>query len=60
VRLIGVGGLIAVLGAGLAMGTSKWQATPGYHYYYGASAWSMARADAPPASAGSAAVLVVD
>lgn len=59
-RLIGVGGLIVVLGAGLAVGTGKWQATPGYHYYYGASAWGMTRADVPLASAGSAALLVVD
>jgi membrane associated rhomboid family serine protease len=60
VRLIGVGGLIAVLGAGLAMGTSRWQATPGYHYYYGAAGAGMVRSDGSSAPAGPGLLLVIE
>jgi membrane associated rhomboid family serine protease len=36
-RLIGVAALVAVLAAGVVAGTSRWQADPIYHYYYGAA-----------------------
>ncbi|HEX7490347.1 MAG TPA: rhomboid family intramembrane serine protease [Candidatus Limnocylindrales bacterium] len=35
VRLLGSAALVAVLGAGLVVGTSKWQASPYYPYIYG-------------------------
>jgi hypothetical protein len=35
-RLVGVGALVAVLAAGVVVGTSRWQNDPFYHRLYGA------------------------
>jgi hypothetical protein len=34
-RLVGVGALVAVLAAGVVVGTSRWQNDPFYHRLYG-------------------------
>jgi membrane associated rhomboid family serine protease len=51
-RFAGVALLLAIIGAGIVAGTSRWQADPQYRYYYGSAA-------GPPAIAAEAAAAPV-
>ncbi len=46
VRVLGVGALLAVLGAGFVMGTSRWQASPYYQGRYGVAGPALDRSEA--------------
>ena len=43
VRVLGVAALLVVLGAGFAVGTTRWQADPFYHARYGSSGTALDR-----------------
>ena len=54
--LKGAAAIVAVLGAGVAIGTSRWQGDPLYHYFYGAAGTTVDRSEtvtapAPPSVA---------
>jgi membrane associated rhomboid family serine protease len=59
-RLVGVLALVAVLGAGVVVGTSKWQADPYYRYFYGASGGTTERAVAAITPAPPSVTLTVE
>jgi hypothetical protein len=40
-----VGVLLAVLGAGVAIGTSRWQGDPVYQHFYGAAGTAVDRSE---------------
>jgi hypothetical protein len=46
IRVLGVGALIAVLGVGVAIGTSRWQGDPVYRHFYGAAGTAVDRSEA--------------
>jgi membrane associated rhomboid family serine protease len=58
-RVFGVGALVAVLGAGIVVGTSRWQADPIYHYFYGAAGSGVDRSEAVTGSAQTSVTLAV-
>jgi membrane associated rhomboid family serine protease len=58
-RVFGVGALVAVLGAGIVVGTSRWQADPIYHYFYGAAGSGIDRSEAVTGSAQTGVTLAV-
>jgi membrane associated rhomboid family serine protease len=58
-RVFGVGALVAVLGVGIVVGTSRWQADPIYHYFYGASGSGVDRSEAVTGSAQTSVTLAV-
>jgi hypothetical protein len=45
IRVLGVGVLLAVLGAGVAIGTSRWQGDPVYQHFYGAAGTAVDRSE---------------
>ncbi|MGA3056808.1 MAG: rhomboid family intramembrane serine protease [Candidatus Limnocylindrales bacterium] len=59
VRVLGVGALLAVLGVGVAVGTSRWQADPVYHYFYGTAGSAVEQWEAVTAPAQSSVVLTI-
>jgi membrane associated rhomboid family serine protease len=59
VRFLGVVALLAVLGAGIVVGTSRWQADPNYHYFYGSAGRSVDRSEALIAPAQSSPDLTI-
>ncbi len=58
-RVFGVGALVAVLGAGIVVGTSRWQADPIYHYFYGAAGSGVDRSETVTGSAQTSVTLAI-
>jgi len=59
VRVLGVGALLAVLGAGVAVGTSRWQADPVYRFFYGSAGSAVERSEAVIVPAQSSVALTI-
>jgi hypothetical protein len=59
IRVLGVGALLAVLGAGLAIGTSRRQGDPLYHHFYGAAGTAVDRSETVTAPTPPGVVLTI-